>query len=197
MIFESSVPVLNVRVTGTDVPDIFAQTGHAVRISKLQSVFDDPDRRYGKGLDWTGYSVHDAANILLRYLKSLPESVVPYEFFDRFTEPIKLYQKSTDAGEHETDYHLAAVLHCQDCVKQLPPLNRQLLLYLLDILAVIASKADVNRMMAARLASVFNPGILSGPPAQMDEEKHLLALDTLVFLIENQDNFLIGYDSTS
>lgn len=46
----------------TDVEGIFRLSGSAKRIKDLQTIFDSPER-YGKGLDWTGYTVHDAANI--------------------------------------------------------------------------------------------------------------------------------------
>jgi hypothetical protein len=42
-------------------------------------------QKYGKGLDWTGYSVYDAATCLLRYLKRLPEPVIPYDLYNKFT----------------------------------------------------------------------------------------------------------------
>lgn len=46
-------------------------SGSNKRINQLQAVFDQPPR-YGKDFDWTGYSVHDAASVLRRYLNSLP-----------------------------------------------------------------------------------------------------------------------------
>jgi hypothetical protein len=57
-------------------------------VAGLQEVFDSPER-YGKGLDWSGYTVHDAANVLRRYLNQLPEPIVPLEFYERFREGIE------------------------------------------------------------------------------------------------------------
>src|ERR1700744_144567 len=76
----------------TEVEGIFRLSGSARRIKELQEIFDSPER-YGKGLDWTGYTVHDAANILRRYLNQLPEPIVPLEFYESFREPLRVYQK--------------------------------------------------------------------------------------------------------
>jgi len=185
---------LLIRVSGTAAEDIFARSGHAARIANLQTIFNMPDR-YGKGLDWTGYTIHDAAGILLRYLKSLPEPVVPYHCYDSFTRPLLAWSASghdEPVELMEPEWHSEAVRAYQGCIADLPPLNRHLLLYLLDVLAVFASKFDLNRMTANRLACTFNPALVSRKPAEMDETEHRLAQNVIVFLIDNQDHFLLG-----
>ena len=185
----------------TDVEGIFRLAGSAKRIKDLQTVFNSPDR-YGKGLDWTGYTVHDAANILRRYLNQLPEPIVPLDFYERFRQPLRPYQsRQQENGQpHEIDMsmdqHGKAVLSYQKLITELPPLNRQLLLYILDLLAVFASKSDLNRMTAANLAAIFQPGIISHPQHDMSPNEYRLSQDVLIFLIENQDHFLIGMSGT-
>ncbi|EFE37928.1 Rho GTPase activator (Sac7), putative [Trichophyton verrucosum HKI 0517] len=187
----------------TDVEGIFRLSGSAKRIKDLQEIFNSPDR-FGKGLDWTGYTVHDAANILRRYLNQLPEPIVPLEFYERFREPLRHRQGRPDGEEaaiqvdqeHGFDRE-AAVIAYQQLIKELPPLNRQLLLYILDLLTVFASKSDLNRMTAANLAAIFQPGMLSHPSHDMSPQDYKLSQDVLVFLIENQDNFLFGMTGTA
>ncbi|RMZ79939.1 hypothetical protein DV738_g2982, partial [Chaetothyriales sp. CBS 135597] len=185
----------------TDVEGIFRLSGSAKRIKDLQAIFNSPDR-YGKGLDWTGYTVHDAANILRRYLNQLPEPIVPLEFYERFREPLRRYQaRPLYNGEMlpidlSVDQHREAVVAYQKLITELPPLNRQLLLYILDLLAVFASKSDLNRMTAANLAAIFQPGIISHPNHDMAPAEYRLSQDVLIFLIENQDHFLIGMSGT-
>ncbi|EEQ34992.1 GTPase activating protein (GAP) for Rho1p [Microsporum canis] len=187
----------------TDVEGIFRLSGSAKRIKDLQEIFNSPDR-FGKGLDWTGYTVHDAANILRRYLNQLPEPIVPLEFYERFREPLRHRQGRPDGEEaavlvdkeHGFDRD-AAVAAYQQLIKELPPLNRQLLLYLLDLLTVFASKSDLNRMTAANLAAIFQPGMLSHPSHDMSPQDYKLSQDVMVFLIENQDNFLFGMTGTA
>ncbi|KPI43191.1 Rho-GTPase-activating protein 5 [Cyphellophora attinorum] len=186
----------------TDVEGIFRLSGSAKRIKDLQTAFNSPDR-YGKGLDWTGYTVHDAANILRRYLNQLPEPIVPLDFYERFRDPLRPYAtKSTGDNEAQPidmtiEQHGAAVVAYQKLITELPPLSRQLLLYILDLLAVFASKSDMNRMNAANLAAIFQPGIISHPQHDMAPTEYRLSQDVLIFLIENQDNFLIGMTGTA
>ncbi|KAK6526267.1 hypothetical protein TWF694_004871 [Orbilia ellipsospora] len=166
----------------TDVEGIFRLSGSAKRIKDLQVVFNSPDK-YGKGLDWTGYTVHDAANILRRYLNQLPEPIIPLGYYDKFRQPLQ---------GHETIDETEAIRTYQRLISELPPLNRQLLLYILDLLAVFSSKADVNLMPAANLAAIFQPGIISHPDHEMSPADYRLSQDVLIFLILKQDNFLLG-----
>ncbi|KAJ5803650.1 uncharacterized protein N7503_006100 [Penicillium pulvis] len=183
----------------TDVEGIFRLNGSAKRIKDLQELFDSPER-YGKGLDWDGYTVHDAANVLRRYLNQLPEPIVPLEFYGRFREPLRAYQKQVQAETQTTDTemfdHANAVKTYQNLIIELPPLNKQLLLYILDLLAVFASKSEQNRMTSANLSAIFQPGMLSHPQHDMSPEEYKLSQDVLIFLIENQDHFLVGMNGT-
>ncbi|KAF3933116.1 Oligophrenin-1 [Dactylella cylindrospora] len=166
----------------TDVEGIFRLSGSAKRIKDLQVIFNSPDK-YGKGLDWTGYTVHDAANILRRYLNQLPEPIIPLDYYDRFRQPLQGKETVNDAETIKTYQRL---------INELPPLNRQLLLYILDLLAVFSSKSEANLMPAANLAAIFQPGIISHPDHEMSPADYRLSQDVLIFLILNQDNFLLG-----
>lgn len=187
-------------VKATDVEGIFRLSGSAKRIKDLQNIFNSPDR-YGKGLDWTGYTVHDAANILRRYLNQLPEPIVPLQYYEQFRDPLRAYQAkmggTAQAQAMENQEHARAVVAYQKLITELPALNRQLLLYILDLLAVFASKSDLNRMTAQNLAAIFQPGIISHPSHDMAPNEYRLSQDVLIFLIENQDNFLIGMTGTA
>jgi GTPase-activating protein SAC7 len=185
----------------TDVEGIFRLAGSEKRIKELKIQFDSPDR-YGKGLDWTGYTVHDAANILRRYFNQLPEPIIPLSFYERFREPLRNHQaqavgpleaQSPSVGQFDqTD----AIQKYQTLITELPPLNKQLLLYILDLLAVFASKSDLNKMTTANLSAIFQPGILSHPQHDMSPPDYRLSQDVLIFLIDNQDHFLIGMQGT-
>jgi hypothetical protein len=176
-------------------------SGSEKRIKELKEAFNSPDR-YGKGLDWTGYTVHDAANILRRYFNQLPEPIIPLEFYDRFRDPLRNHQsqavgqiegQSPAVGDFD---HQQTIRIYQQLITELPPLNRQLLLYILDLLAVFASKSDLNKMTTPNLAAIFQPGILSHPAHDMAPPEYRLSQDVLIFLIENQDHFLIGMPGT-
>ncbi|KAG5980699.1 hypothetical protein E4U55_003743 [Claviceps digitariae] len=185
----------------TGVEGIFRLSGSEKRIKELKQIFDSPDR-YGKGLVWDGYTVHDAANVLRRYLNDLPEPVVPLGLYEQFRDPLRgaTKQSSGDAEgpQFVDDFdELAAIRKYQQLITELPPLNRQLLLYILDLLAVFAAKSDENRMNSQNLAAIFQPGMLSHPSHAMAPEEYRLNQCVLIFLIENQDHFLIGMQGTA
>lgn len=187
-------------LTATGVEGIFRLSGSEKRIKELKQAFNSPDR-YGKGLVWDGYTVHDAANVLRRYLNDLPEPVVPLELYEKFREPLRGATKQT-AGDVEGPQFVenfdmnAAIAKYQHLITELPPLNRQLLLYILDLLAVFAAKSNENRMTSQNLAAIFQPGLLSHPKHDMAPEEYRLSQAVIIFLIENQDHFLIGMQGT-
>ncbi|KAG7129397.1 Rho-GTPase-activating protein 5 like [Verticillium longisporum] len=185
----------------TGIEGIFRLSGSEKRIKELKTIFDSPDR-YGKGLDWDGYTVHDAANVLRRYLNDLPEPVVPLDLYEKFREPLKGATKQA-VGDAEGPQLIdnfdeqGAIIKYQQLITELPPLNRQLLLYILDLLAVFAAKSDENRMNSQNLAAIFQPGMLSHPDHAMAPEEYRLNQCVIIFLIENQDHFLIGMQGTA
>lgn len=167
----------------------------------MKQAFDSPDR-YGKGLVWDGYTVHDAANVLRRYLNDLPEPVVPLDLYEKFRDPLRGHTRQAVGDTEGTQLvenfnEAAAIAKYQELIKVLPPLNRQLLLYILDLLAVFAAKADENRMTSQNLAAIFQPGMLSHPNHAMAPEEYRLNQCVIIFLIENQDHFLIGMPGTA
>ncbi|KAI1501250.1 hypothetical protein F5X99DRAFT_206766 [Biscogniauxia marginata] len=184
----------------TSVEGIFRLSGSEKRIKELKIQFDSPDR-YGKGLVWDGFTVHDAANVLRRYLNDLPEPVVPLDLYEQFRDPLRGHTKQAVGDAEGTQLvenfdESNAIKKYQQLIKELPPLNRQLLLYILDLLAVFAAKADENRMTAQNLAAIFQPGMLSHPHHAMAPEEYRLNQCVIIFLIENQDHFLIGMQGT-
>lgn len=163
----------------TETEGIFRLSGSAKRIKDLQAIFDQPPK-YGKGLDWTGFTVHDAANILRRYLNHLPDPIIPYDWYNPFRQPLK-----------EGWPIDKTIPRMQELVASLPPLNRQLLLYILDLLAVFASKAEINRMTSENLSAIFQPGLITHPSHDMAPQEYRLSQEVLVFLIDNQAHFLL------
>jgi len=160
--------------------NIFSQSGSPTRIHKLAVLFDSPPH-YGKGtVDWEGpegFDVYDAAGCLLRYLKLLPEPAIPFVFYEQFT------------GILEQDLDVTATIQAfQEVIRLIPVLNRQLLLYLLDTFAALTPFQ--NLMTTERLVATFQPALLSRVPSGMSAEDHILAAKVMVFMTENQDDFL-------
>jgi hypothetical protein len=187
----------------TGVEEIFAIGGSPLHIQELQRVFDSPER-YGKGFDWTGYTVHDAADILLRYLLQLPISVIPLVYYERFRSPLRGHQAvavgvkghQLPSSDCKPDRNATLQIY-QSLIAEMPPFNRQILLYLLDLLSVFASKSELNNMTIPKLAAIFQPGILSHPEHGSSIREAQLSQDVLHLLIEEQESLSIDTASNA
>ncbi|PWN94022.1 RhoGAP-domain-containing protein [Acaromyces ingoldii] len=181
------VPVIVAKVglflkeNATEVEGVFRIAGSQKRMRELQEIFDTPPR-YGKGVEWDKYSVHDAASVLRRYLNQMPEPIVPLQLYSEFRNV--MIKKPLDVEAATKTYRLL--------ITSMPPANQYLLLYVLDLLAVFARKSDVNRMPASNLAVIFQPGIFSHPSHLQDPMEHKIAVEVLEFLIVHQDHFVLG-----
>ena len=136
---------------GSKVENLFCISGSPLRLQNLQDSFSKPPK-YGEGLDWSGYTVHDAASILLRFLNRLPEPVIPLERYEAFQNPMKQYVlgwKRTTEPRTGLAWPPKETLIIQEYTRQislLPGASRQVLLYLLDVLAVVAFHSESNKM---------------------------------------------------
>ncbi len=73
---------------GLNIEGIFRVGGSAKRIKELQYIFSSAPT-YGKNLDWDGFTVHDAASLLRRFLNALPEPIIPLDKYEQFREPLR------------------------------------------------------------------------------------------------------------
>ncbi|EPY51664.1 rho-type GTPase activating protein Rga5 [Schizosaccharomyces cryophilus OY26] len=163
----------------TQVKGIFRVNGSSKRIQLLQKAFStSPD--YGRSFEWNGYTVHDAANVFRRFINLMPEHVIPLDYYELFREPMTL-SNLTDNDRIEM---------YRQRIDKLPIPNRQLLLYLLDLLAVFASNSHINLMSAENLAAIFQPGILSHPSHEVYSKDYKISQNALLFLISHQGSFI-------
>lgn len=260
------------KTNGLKIEGIFRVGGSSRRLKELQLVFNTPPD-FGKKLSWDGFTVHDAASILRRYLNALPEPLIPLELYESFREPLRnkprivnymkykaenpyksiketlssdppsvlasteLVDKSepltetnmgrfnlqrdpvdipksspsasnnhTESGDQPSssapdcdtdskerrrrnykkltrDVH-DAIKEYKDMVDVLPELSKQLLFYILDLLAMVQNHSDVNLMSSRNLAAIFQPSILSHPSHDMDPVEYALSQLVVEFLIQ-------------
>ncbi|KAH3660045.1 hypothetical protein OGAPHI_007250 [Ogataea philodendri] len=69
-------------------------------------------------------------------------------------------------------------------IEQLPELQRQLLFYILDLLAIFNAHCDKNLMPAKNLAAIFQPSVLSHSDHDMSPEEYALSSLVIEFMIE-------------
>ncbi|RXK41103.1 hypothetical protein M231_01506 [Tremella mesenterica] len=173
---------LYLKENATEVEGVFRISGSAKRMRELQQIFDTGPK-YGKNIDWKSlpFSPHDVATIFRRFLTQMPESIIPNDYYKDF--------RTVAASNLSPEVSIKSY---RRLIRSLPPVNQFLLLYVLDLLSVIAKKSDKNLMTAANLALIFQPGIISHPAHQMYPSEHVLSQQVVEFLIDHQDNFLIG-----
>lgn len=160
---------------------MFRIAGSQKRMRELQETFDLPPR-YGKDVDWSRYSIHDAASVLRRYLNQMPEPIIPLQLYNEFRNI--MIKEPFDVRAAIKTYRLL--------ITSSPPANQYLLLYVLDLLAVFARASDKNLMPASNLAVIFQPGMFSHPTHLSSANEHKIAVQVLEFLIEHQDHFVLG-----
>lgn len=81
------------------------------------------------------------------------------------------------------DVH-CAIEEYKQLVLQLPPLSKQLLFYIFDLLAMVQNHADENLMLLRNLAAIFQPLILLHPDHDMDPVEYALSQVVVEFLIQ-------------
>lgn len=130
---------------------------------------------------------HSNANALDRSINSTPDSMNSKDSALKTSEDAKgglsslnhkrKYKKLTkDVHDAIDDY--------TRMVEQLPILSKQLLFYILDLLAMVQNHSAENRMPSRNLAAIFQPSILSHPDHDMDPEEYALSQYVVEFLIQ-------------
>lgn len=194
---------------------IFRIPGSVRRIKMLQDLFNTPPT-FGKDLEWTGFMVHDAANLLKRYLAMLPDPIIPRYKYKAFRDPLQRQfveirdfmsfnsvSQASQIQNHGNPLSVttpppkpspeqvnAAVTIYENLIFALPKSSRQLLLYLIDLLSVFAAQSSVNRMTAYNLAAVFQPSVLTIKEHDMNPEELQTSQLVLEFLITNSVELL-------
>ncbi|KAI8372563.1 Rho GTPase activation protein [Choanephora cucurbitarum] len=166
---------------GLSTEGVFRISGNAKRIATLQSIFDAPEEEYGISMDWQGYTVHDASNLIRRYLNQLPEPVISLDCQMSF-------KMLLDAPFAALEDRVNAI---QRLIHQLPLVHQFLLLYLLDLLYLFSLHADVTRMNLSSLATAFAPVIFSDPKDGLNLARYKDFQRVLEFLVLNQHMFCI------
>lgn len=68
------------------VEGVFRISGSSKRIGMLQTVFDESED-FGAKFKWEGdFTVHDAANVMRRFLNHLPEPVITLDHYRAFKD---------------------------------------------------------------------------------------------------------------
>lgn len=181
------------------MPDLFFINGSFLRLKELEASFDSPPG-YGRDLDWSGYTVHDAAAILVRFLLRLPEPVIPPAYYEDFRRVLKPYWPlNTWTVDHIFDKskNQEVLRSYQRLVLKLDAPSRELLTFLLHSLEAVGPDSDHNRKKLDRIAVIFQPALLSPIASAHNSNKvkeHGLSQLVIIFLVLNAGSFCCGAD---
>ena len=187
---------------GLEIEDVLCISGSPLCVQNLQDSFNRPPK-YGRDIDWSGYTVYDAASTMLRFLARLPEPVIPLERYEVFVKPLRQnfldWKRTTEfpTSSPWSGMNESIIEEYRWQIISLPWVSSNLLLYLLDIFAVIASHSESNKMTSWRIAKVFRQVILSPVKAggyyTEDDPFSGLSQYVLTFLIQHRNFFCFNW----
>ncbi|KAK6187964.1 hypothetical protein SNE40_005879 [Patella caerulea] len=177
---------------GLDVEGIFRLPGRSSLIRELREKFDSAECVSLESLE---IDVHTVASLLKLYLRELPESIVPCEFYQKFMNvALKFQGTKEDSGKSEH------VLTLQSAMYQLPEDNYTILKYLCKFLKAVCENSSINKMDPTNIATVFGPNIIR----HMDDNPELFMVTAdlnqqLVFMMVHYYDtvFLLDYSRRS
>lgn len=94
------------------------------------------------------YTEHDVANVLKRFLRTLPEPLLSNELYSHWIDGLSL----------EHDHQLKLYKHLIEC---LPKVNRQTLRKVLGHLHAVQNKCEKNLMSISNLAALWGPTLMT------------------------------------
>ncbi|XP_068623605.1 beta-chimaerin [Battus philenor] len=157
--------VNEIETRGMDSEGIYRVSGFADEIEALKMAFD----KDGEATDLSVYSnINVIAGTLKLYLRLLPVPLITYEVHPKLVNAIQM--KTT----------AAQVTSLRECLDLLPPAHFNCLQYMVQHLHRVSQLADLNKMSAHNLSTVFAPTLVATPPAITDLAFEIRALQALI-----------------
>lgn len=132
-----------VEKAGLDVVGIYRLSSTKSKVEELRTLL--AAGRYDELQTVGSWDVHVVTCLLKQWLRELPNPVCPFE----------QYQSLVSMGTNGLK-----VSSCREVIGRMPRPHRVLLRALLEHLARVAERGDVNKMEASNLGSIFGPSVL-------------------------------------
>ena len=154
----NSIPLIvtrclsEVETRGLDFEGIYRISGGNSAIVSIENAFsslsNEPDDKQLNRLEETlNGDIHAVTSALKRYLRKLPEPIIPYVLYDEF---IKVSANSNNTKE-------ARISELINVINKLPNANKQTLKLIVQHLQLVNSMKEVNKMGYKNLSVVFAP----------------------------------------
>ncbi|XP_047516418.1 N-chimaerin [Pieris napi] len=151
---------------GIDSEGIYRVSGFADEIEALKLAFD----KDGEAADLSVYSnINVVAGTLKLYLRLLPVPLITYEVHPKLITAIQMKKTPT-----------VQVSALRECLDSLPSAHFNCLQYMVQHLHRVSQHAEVNKMSAHNLSTVFAPTLVATPPGITDLSFEIRALQALI-----------------
>ncbi|KAI7865424.1 Rho GTPase activation protein, partial [Spinellus fusiger] len=131
---------------GLHVEGLFRLSGAASEVEVLQREFDRPPT-YGRYLDLAHHDIHAITGVVKKYLRNLPDPVIPTAYHSRF-----LKMDEADIFNSPDEISTLASL-----IQEFPVAHYQLTHYIIILISYIQQYSHINLMTAEALAIILTP----------------------------------------
>ncbi|KAH3766873.1 lim domain protein [Pelomyxa schiedti] len=153
---------------GLSTEGIFRLSGNQFEMTRLQSLIDS-----GIKPPYEYKTVHNAAGLLKQWIRSLPDPVLTYSFYDRW-----LTFASSPKDPADVDRLTSKM---RDLVSKLPKYHRFVLRTLVELFVDVYDHSHINMMHAQNLSVVFTPSMLrSSSPEGLISGKTFGVIENLI-----------------
>lgn len=126
--------------------------GSASRIKQLRK--DLEDKFYSGTFSWVNVLPHDAAALLKQFLRELPHPLLTHEYIEAFAQVENIQDKKQQ------------LLVLNLLILLLPPVNRNTLKMLLELLLKITQKKKTNLMGLSNVSMIMAPNLFLSPSSR-------------------------------
>ncbi|KAH7627500.1 putative RhoGAP group protein [Sordaria sp. MPI-SDFR-AT-0083] len=169
---------------GLRAPHIFAQEGDPYRLQRLKAIFSSPETGYGKFLDWNQFTVYEAADMILLYLSSLPQPLIPESVAKRW---IAMSRQATMSGSSAIRLD-KGIDFWEEALQGIKGPNRSLFKLLLNLWGDVADSVEWNEMTAERLAEKMMRPLMHLPQTRYGTDYML----GLAFVVRKRSEYNAG-----
>ncbi|XP_021365463.1 rho GTPase-activating protein 24-like [Mizuhopecten yessoensis] len=140
------------RKYGIEAEGIFRLAGRTSLIKDYKEKFDCAEK---VTFDITEIDIHSVASLVKMYLRELPDSIIPSQFYQKFMNIALNFQDARDL-----DSKMEVVGEANVAISELPDENYNSLSYMCTFFFDVGEKSSINKMTHLNLGTVLGPNIL-------------------------------------